>query len=301
MSNWRADKTTRPIAFSNCNVERDEAVSLSPTSRRTFLRSAVAATAGITLAKPLSTTVRAAESKPLFKISVAEWSFHRALFEKKIDHLDMAKVAKRDLGIDALEYSAQFFMDKAEDKKYLNELKQRASDQGVQGVLITVDEQGKIGDPDKKLRLQAVENHHKWVDAAKSLGCETIRINAYSDESLSPDEQATLVVDGLRRVVEFGATRGINVIIENHGQLSSNGKWLAKVVEGVDLPTCGTLPDFGNFSSKPGEEYDRYQGVAEMMPYAKGVSAKSYDFDAQGNETTIDYRKMLKIVRDADA
>lgn len=244
-------------------------------------------------------TVLAAESKPLFKLAVAEWSFHRALFGKTIKHLDMAKVVKEDLGIDALEYSAQFFMDKAEDKKYLRELKQRASDQGVQGVLITVDEKGRIGDPDEKLRLEAVENHRKWVTAAKALGCETIRVNAYSEETLSADEQAKLVVAGLRPLVEFGATHDINVIVENHGHLSSNGKWLAKVVEGVDLPNCGTLPDFGNFSAKPGEQYDRYQGVAEMMPYAKGVSAKSYDFDAQGNETTIDYRKMLKIVHDA--
>lgn len=274
-------------------------MNLSPTSRRTFLRSAVAATAGITLAKPLSTTVLAASPKPLFKLAVAEWSFHRALFGKTIKHPDMAKVVKQDLGMDALEYSAQFFMDKAEDQEYLKELKQRASDQGVKGVLITVDEKGRIGDPEEKLRLQAVDNHRKWVDAAKTLGCETIRVNAYSDETLSPDEQAKLVVAGLRPLVEFGATRGINVIVENHGHLSSNGKWLASVVEGVELPTCGTLPDFGNFSSKPGEEYDRYQGVAEMMPYAKGVSAKSYDFDAQGNETTIDYRRMLKIVNDA--
>jgi sugar phosphate isomerase/epimerase len=136
------------------------------------------------------------------------------------------------------------------------------------------------------------------VTAGKTLGCHAIRVNAHSDEKLSPDEQAKLVVDGLRRLVEFGATHEMNVIVENHGGMSSNAKWLASVVRQVDLPNCGTLPDFGNFPSEPGAAYDRYQGVAELMPFAKGVSAKSYNFDAQGNETTIDYRKMMKIVLD---
>lgn len=247
-----------------------------------------------------ATRVFAAGSKPLFKISLAEWSLHRALFGKELNHFDVAKLAKREFGINALEYSAQFFMDKAEDKTYLRELKQRADNEAVKAVLITVDERGRIGDPDEKLRMEAVETHHKWVEAAKFLGCETIRVNAFSDETLSDDEQAKLVVDGLRPLVEFGATHDINVIVENHGGLSSNGKWLAKVVKEVNLPTCGTLPDFGNFPAQPGAADLRYQGVADMMPFAKAVSAKSYDFDAQGNETTIDYRKMLKIVLDAD-
>jgi sugar phosphate isomerase/epimerase len=186
-------------------------------------------------------------------------------------------------------------MDKPQDKKYLAELKKRAADEGVTPVLITVDNQGNIGDPDEKLRLQSVENHRKWIEAAKQLGCQTIRVNAFSDDKLSPDEQARLVIDGLRRLAEIGAEQGINVIIENHGRISSDGRWMATVVRGVNLPNCGTLPDFGNFS----KEYDRYAGVAQMMPFAKGVSAKSYGFDAAGNETTIDYRKMVKIVLDA--
>jgi L-ribulose-5-phosphate 3-epimerase len=268
-------------------------------SRRSFIQSALAVGSGAMLAQSNAVSLLAAEPKPLFKISLGEWSFHRALFEKKMNHLDVAKVTKHDCGIDALEYSAQFFMDKAEDKKYLTELKTRAADEGVTPVLITVDSQGNIGDPDEKLRLAAVENHRQWITAGKTLGCQTIRVNAFSDDKLSPDEQAKLVADGLQRLAEIGAEHGINVIIENHGHLSSNGKWVAKIIQLVDLPNCGTLPDFGNFPTQPGEAYDRYQGVAEMMPFAKGVSAKSYGFDAQGNETTIDYRKMVKIVLDA--
>jgi L-ribulose-5-phosphate 3-epimerase len=164
----------------------------------------------------------------------------------------------------------------------------------VRSLDIMCDGEGAIGDPDDAARTQAVENHHKWVEAARFLGCHSIRVNAQSQGT--PEEQRGRVVDGLRRLVEFGAERGINVIVENHGGLSSNGAWLSSVIRAVDHPRCGTLPDFGNFSLHPGEEYDRYQGVAEMMPFAKAVSAKSYDFDERGNETRIDYLRMIRIV-----
>jgi sugar phosphate isomerase/epimerase len=268
-------------------------------TRRDFLKSTTAALAGSTVLSCVPRLALAAETQPLFKISLGEWAFHRALFGKTMKHFDVAKVTKHECGIDAIEYSAQFFMDKAEDMDYLRELKKQATDNGVKPVLITVDSQGNIGDPNKKLRLKAVNNHHKWVEAAKFLGCHSIRVNALSDEKLSPDEQAKLVIDGLHRLVEFGAQRGMNVIVENHGGLSANGKWMVKIIKGVNLPTTGTLPDFGNFPTTGPGAYDRYLGVAEMMPYAKGVSAKSYGFDAKGNETTIDYPRMVKIVVDA--
>lgn len=269
-------------------------------TRREFLKTTTVAIAGGAVLNSSAARALATEAKPLFKISLGEWAFHRALFGKTMKHFDVAQVSKEKCGIDALEYSAQFFMDKAEDKAYLGELKKRASDHGVKAVLITVDNQGNLGDPDQKRRRQAAENHHKWVEAAKLLGCHSIRVNAFSDEKLGPDEQAKLVVDGLRPLVEFGAQEGMSVIVENHGGLSSNGKWMTKVIKGVNLPTCGTLPDFGNFQTQGPQAYDRYLGVTEMMPYAKGVSAKSYGFDAHGNETTIDYRRMIKIVLDAD-
>jgi L-ribulose-5-phosphate 3-epimerase len=266
-------------------------------SRRTFLQSA-AALGGLALGSQAG-RLCAAEEKPWFKISLGEWSLHRALFGGQLKHFDVADTIKRDFDIAALEYSAQFFKDKPTDHKYLDELKKRATDHDVKPLLITVDNEGDLGDPDDKRRTQAVENHYKWVEAGRRLGCESIRVNAYSDHSLSESEQARLVVDGLTRLVDFGAEHDVNVIVENHGWLSSNGKWLSSVVKQVNLPTCGTLPDFGNFHVSESEEYDRYEGVAELMPYAKGISAKSYEFDAAGNETRIDYRKMMKLVRDA--
>ena len=159
------------------------------------------------------------------------------------------------------------------------------------------DNEGNLGDPDKKSRYKAVENHYKWVNAAKTLGCHSIRVNARSEGSY--DEQIKLASDGLRILSEFADNIGINILVENHGGLSSNGAWLAGVMKIVDLPNCGTLPDFGNFNTGGGKMYDRYTGVTELMPFAKAVSAKSHDFDGEGNETHTDYRRMMKIVLNA--
>jgi len=265
--------------------------------RRDFLNQSARAAAGLTLLGLGIEGANADTRKPMFKISLAEWSLHRALFSKKLDNLDFPKVASQDYGIKAVEYVNQFFKDKAGDKQYLSELKKRAKDLGVENRLIMIDEEGALGDADETKRKQAVENHYKWVEAAKFLGCFCIRVNAQSTGSY--EERMDRAADGLRKLTEFGAKHKIAVIVENHGGLSSNGEWLAAVIKKVNHPMCGTLPDFGNFSLGNGQEYDRYKGVKEMMPFAKAVSAKSHDFDEQGNETHTDYKRMLKIVWDA--
>jgi sugar phosphate isomerase/epimerase len=241
--------------------------------------------------------LRGEEKELLFRISLAEWSLHRALFEGSLDHLDFARTARKTFSIEAVEYVNQFFKDKAKDQKYLAEMKKRASDLGVRSVLIMIDDEGALGDLDEARRKQAVENHYKWVEAARFLGCHSIRVNAQSQGSF--EDQLERAADGLRRLTEFGAEHQINVIVENHGGMSSNGVWLASVIKKVNHTRCGTLPDFGNFNLGNGQQYDRYKGVQELMPFAKGVSAKSNDFDEQGNEIRIDYRRMMKIVLDA--
>lgn len=263
-----------------------------PMTRRRFISGTAAAGAAAVLADTalLPAATRAA-SEPPFKISLAQWSFHKALQAGQLDHLDFARTA-REFDISAIEYVNTFFKDKATDAAYLAEMNRRARDHGVFQHLIMCDGEGRLGDPDPKARDQAVENHHKWADAAKTLGCLTIRVNLESEGPL--DEQQKLCADGLRKLTEYGAGQDLNVIVENHGGPSSHGDWLVGVMKLVDHPRCGTLPDFGNF-----DDYDRYRGVAEMMPYAKAVSAKSYDFDERGDETRLDYRRLMKIVTGA--
>lgn len=269
---------------------------LQSLNRRAFLKQSAQLSAGLGAVCLIGEQDLAAQTtkKPLFQISLAEWSLHRTIFSKQLNHLDFAKVAQEQYGIAAVEYVNQFFKDKAKDQKYLTEMKNRARDLNVKSLLIMIDGEGALGDPDEAQRKQAVENHYKWVEAAKFLGCHSIRVNAASSGSY--DEQSNLAADGLRRLTEFGAAHELNVIVENHGKLSSNGAWLAAVIKKVNHPRCGTLPDFGNFNLGDGKEYDRYQGVTELMPFAKGVSAKTHDFDDKGNETKTDYKRMMKIV-----
>ena len=262
---------------------------------------------------------------PWFAISLAQWSLNRSFFGKSreltyeefkkiqredpdrlmqgtLNPLDFASIAKKEFGIEAIEYVNQFFFNKAEDQTYLNDLKTRSDGEGVRNVLIMCDGEGNLGDLDTTLRTQAVENHYKWVNAAKFLGCHSIRVNAAG--SGTADEVKDAAIDGLGRLSEYAATVGLNVIVENHGGYSSNGEWLSAVMKGVGKPNCGTLPDFGNFCTKAEgytclEEYDRYKGTSELMPFAKGVSAKAYEFDEAGNETKTDFLKIMKIVKDA--
>ena len=274
-------------------------------NRRQFVQHSAALVAGFALGA--QEFAYGHDKKPWFEISLAEWSLHKALFGNKMTNLDFPIMARKQFGISVVEYVNQFFKDKAKDTTYLSELLKRCSDNGVKNHLIMIDGEGGLGDTDKAKRNQAVENHYKWVDAAKYLGCATIRVNAYGVGTR--DEVQNAAVEGLSKLGEYGEKTGINIIVENHGGYSSDGQWLSTVMKKVGKKNVGTLPDFGNFCIRRGtgelyegkcvEEYDRYKGVKEMMPFAKGVSAKSYDFDSKGNCIETDYKKMLKIVKDS--
>lgn len=262
-------------------------------NRRDFIKHSALLTGSLGVFGLTGNAFSASFAKSPIKISLAEWSLHRALFSGKLDHLDFPHEAKEKYGISGVEYVNQFF--KSAEKSYVKELKNRASDNGVKSLLIMCDNEGSLGDPDEKKRIQTVENHYKWVEAAQMLGCHSIRVNAASQGSYS--EQMKLASDGLHRLCLFSDRLGINVIVENHGGLSSNAEWLTSVIKMADHPRAGTLPDFGNFKVSETEVYDRYKGISEMLPFAKSVSAKSYDFDIDGNETTIDFGKVAEILK----
>ena len=248
-----------------------------------------------------STAPAGQDAEPLFRISLAQWSLHRALRGGDLDPLDFPRVSRDDFGIEAVEYVSSFYVGRATDFEYLHTLRANAAAAGVRSLLIMIDGEGALADADDESRRTAVENHFKWIAAARFLGCHSIRVNAAGGGTW--DEQRDRAADSLRRLARFGDAYDIDVIVENHGGLSSNGKWLASVMNRADHPRVGTLPDFGNFriGSSEGEDewYDRYVGVEELMPFARAVSAKSHTFDADGNERSTDYERMLRIVLDA--
>lgn len=286
----------------------------SVATRRSFLQSAVALGA-LGLAQPLVSRAAAAKKEP-FKIGLAQWSLNKRFLKRPgaepLDHLEFAKIA-RSVGIDGIEYVNQMFKDKAKDQAYLGEMKKRATGEGVKSLLIMCDGEGNLGAPQEAQRAKTVENHVKWLDAAQFLGCHSIRVNAASDGKLSWDEQAKLAADGLHKLCVEGDKRGLWVVVENHGGLSSNGKWLTQVMKLADHKRVGILPDFGNFytNRQTGEMYNPYQGLREFMPWVKeSVSAKSWDWDTgagkfytesrrEGSEMTLDFERLLRIVTGA--
>ena len=255
---------------------------------------------------------------PFFKLSLAQWSIHNEIRENGMDPYEFAAYAK-DLGFEGVEYVTQLYEEFYENDKpkegsrdeifqnWINKVNEVTQKSGINNVLIMVDDEGDLADPDDEKRTQAVENHKKWVDAAAAIGCHAIRVNTFGTND--PEEWKVTVADGLKRLSEYAATKNISVLVENHGWMSSNPPLVMEVLDGLDMDNCGTLPDFGNWCikrykgerwSECEEEYpDRYDGIERMMPRAQAVSAKANEFDENGNETNTDYYKMLQIVKDA--
>lgn len=247
---------------------------------------------------------------PFFKLSLAQWSIHKMIREDSVDPYSFAEKAK-NWGFSGLEYVSQLYNPELSDADYSEEAmaafveksNAEAKKHGLENVLIMIDEQGNLAVNDEAERNETVEKHKKWVDAAAAMGCHAIRVNL--NGSMVPAEWKTSAIDGLTKLSTYAKTKNINILVENHGGLSSNAALHAEVMKAVGLDNCGTLPDFGNFcitrneDRSCNEEYDKYKGVAELMPYAKAVSAKSNDFDADGNAIDIDYAKLLQIVKDA--
>ncbi|OOQ60668.1 sugar phosphate isomerase/epimerase family protein [Mucilaginibacter pedocola] len=281
------------------------------TNRRDFIRQAAMGAAGIGLAASVPEYLYANTGKDLFfKVAVSQFSFASQFWTGKLNALDFAAKAK-ELGISGLDYCSMFFADKAKDAKYLADLKQRAADNGSYNLRIMIDGEGILGDLTEATRLKAVENHYKWIDAAATLGCPMIRVNLEGDGD--PKAVATAAVDSLGKLIEYGRKSNVDVIVENHVGISCNGAWLADVMKQVNNKHCGVLADFGNFCinrTKPAtndiagymatkclEEYDKYKGMTELMPFAKGVHAKSHYFAENGDDPETDFYKMMKIIK----
>jgi len=275
--------------------------------RRDFVYGSILSTVGVTSLGTLgclSNKVNKSTSEgPL--ISLAQWSLNRAFFGGSLDPKNFPTIAKNDYDINAVEYVNQFYTKQVEQESFWISLRRQASDMGVKSLLIMVDDEGDLGNPNESERHKAVENHSKWIYAAKLLGCHSIRVNAFGEGS-KPIVRAALL-DGMGRLADNAAKEGINILIENHGLFSSDAPWVTGIIKEAQRPNFGTLPDFGNWcmSEKWGstmdqsctDVYDIYQGLTEFLPYARGVSAKSYRFDANGDETQMDYYKLMSIIK----
>lgn len=271
-------------------------------NRRKFLALSAAA-GGVAATAPMAF----AQAKPDLKISLAQWSLHRSIRNGSVDPKNFAADAKNMFGLNAIEYVNDFYSEHKGHNAFWKEMRKRADGEGVQSLLIMIDGEGELGTSSDQDRMTAVENHKPWIDAAHELGCHSVRINAFGKGT--DTEIKAALVDGLGRLSEYGKQAGINVLMENHGLQTSNAAFVVDVIKQINSPYVGTLPDFGNWcisvewggtqNNSCSYSYDPYRGVEEFLPYAKGVSAKAYAFDKDGNETQMDYRRFMKIVKDA--
>lgn len=278
--------------------------------RRKFIRdtslASLALSAGfVSCTQKKSITKDIMDNMEGLKISLAQWSLNKSFFNKILDPKDFPKITRSTFDISAVEYVNQFYMDKATNEKYWNEMKRQADNEGVRSLLIMVDDEGDLGHQFEEVRKKSVEDHYKWVNAAKMLGCHSIRVNAFGEGT--KEQLAASLEDGLGRLAEYAAKEGINILIENHGLHSSNAAWVVQIIKNVNAPNLGTLPDFGNWctsiqwggihNNDCEEQYDIYKGVEEFLPYAKGVSAKAYSFNEAGEEPDIDFARMISLVK----
>jgi len=280
---------------------------MKKTTRRSFLKKTALGTAALstTAMMPISSLLKEKEPLGMPRISLAQWSLHRAFEKGNLKAGDFASIAKNDFDLDAIEYVNTFYTAEAENEVFWNQMRNRAVEEGVQSILIMVDNEGLLGDSDSTKRKKAVENHYKWIHAAKILGCHSIRINAFGNGQRW--ELHAALADGLGALAEYGAQEGIHVLIENHGLHTSDADFIIGILKRVNNPYLGTLPDFGNWclsaewgstgNKNCSQIYDPVKGVSKFLPYAKGVSAKSYRFDTDGFDSVVDYPALLKLVK----
>lgn len=256
-----------------------------PVSRRSFLASAFSST--------FVGSLFGNEEKEAqwLQISLQQYSFNGMLRSKKLAPLDYPKFAVEKTGIKALEYFNGFFEDKINSAKFLAELKNRCGDLGVENQLILCRSDLALDSADAGQRKGAAALLSRWGAFAKELGCHSIRVDCRSKGNR--EDVKKQAVDGLHQLCDLLEPMKMNAIVENHGNWSSKGDWVKEVMESVKRDNCGTLPDFGNFKG-----YDKYQGVKDMLPWAKAICAKVHKIKPDGEAAQTDFERMLKIVKE---
>jgi len=239
---------------------------------------------------------RAANEPRKIRISLGQWSLHKAMGRRLLSNLDFPRVAREQFGIEGLEFVN--FLWEAPTSDYIQRVKRAMSSTATKAVLMMCDGEGLMAHSVKEKRLQTAANHYKWVDIAAELGAHAIRANLGAEKEPKTPAEVDAVVnyaaESFRKLAEYGASRKVNVVVENHGGVSSDPVAMARVIKAVKLPNLGVLPDFGNFA----KEVDRYDAIAKFMPYAKAVTFKCVDFK-DGKETTMDMDRLMKSVLDS--
>ena len=264
---------------------------MNNSSRRHFIQGL--GTGALAMALNSSLTGKEKKTVDRFHIGIQEYTFNRWLKSGKLNHLDYPALVKKELGISYVEYWNRPFDGKHTDPAYVGELAKCTRNEGIQNVLILVDEKHELDHADKLERDKSIDLHKAWIDCAEQLGCLAIRVNCRMGGD--PKDNLNRAVDGVGRLCEYAKDTSVKVVIEPHGRNSQDPDWLVSVMNALNHSHAGLLPDFNNFG-----KYDRYDAVKKTLPFAPAVCAKALKFDKEGNESNTDFERMLKIVHDSE-
>ncbi|GAB5561933.1 MAG: hypothetical protein SynsKO_35800 [Synoicihabitans sp.] len=293
-----------------------------PMERREFVKGLSAASAAVVAGNVLRAKPAVDAAKP-FTLSLSQWGFHRAIFGDARDNyqdfittlhrapddvlrgdMDPRDIVwrARELGVGVVDLVNILWFGHGQDGPWLADFKARARDAGVTFGVLMCDQLGRIAAKDSAERKRSISGHLDWMETAAELGCPFLRVNPYGDGSYL--EQLKRGAETLHELADRSSDFGLEILVENHGHPGSNGAWLAMLIEQADHPRLGTYTDLDNFfmggwNHDPQRRYDRTQGLFDLAPYTKAISAKTHDFGPDGEETTIDYQACLKILLDA--
>ncbi len=243
------------------------------------------------------------------EIGLSTWSLHRHMgpikrqvvtdtgekhewteeYPEDVSLLDFAGFARKEYGLTHLELIQMSFP--STEASYLKKLRSavEAAEAVIENVPIDV---GDICELAPERRAEHVRNIKSWMDVAAAIGSRAVRVN--TGPSREGSDALALAVESCKRLAEHADKLGLNVLIENHGGISSDPQLLKQLIESVSTERMGACPDFGGF-----DEAIRYDGLQKIMPLAKLVHAKSYAFDEHGEETAIDYARCMQIVKNS--
>lgn len=257
--------------------------------RREFLSKSVAAGVASSLIVPAEVLAGAAGPKRPTKndISLAQWALVQEIRDGKWKNSDFPRIAREDFDINGIEFVSTLF--ELPTYSYLKRLQRDAEKYKVTMVLIMVDDEGETCDPSREMRIQTAINHRKWVDIAKFLGCHSIRTNCRGPKDAPKDRALGWAADCYNRLLEYAAAAGIGILIENHGGLSNDPDWMISLFKKVDNPYFGSYPDWRG----PGREFDNYEYLRKMLPYAGGMSYRNQPTEEQT-------ARLIKLCRNSD-
>jgi sugar phosphate isomerase/epimerase len=241
----------------------------------------------------------------MFKFSIASFSFHRTLAAGKQDMfryiadskaLGAAQLDPWNAHLSAIKdedsvirggrdpENAQF---SAQSDDYLAQVKAAANEAGLPFGCLAVDG-AHTYEPEAEKRRANRAAAYRWLEVAEKLGARQVRIDAGGPEDM-PDEIFEIIVTGYQDIIQRANDKGIEVLVENHWGPTTIPANVVRLLAAVD--GLGLLFDSNNWAAGM-----QQQGWEMCAPYARSVHIKTFEFDENGSDPTVDIPKVVRML-----